>query len=120
MPSHATTPALLPPQTPAIEAAVLGAAMLEADAQRLMLATLPDEQVFHRFAHQQVYAAIRDLIADGKHADQLTVVQQLRHRGTLQRVAGPAFVAGLTIIGLTHQTLPCRQKYRHADPTHLH
>jgi replicative DNA helicase len=97
-PSRPASPALhQPPQAPDLEAAVLGAALLEADAQRRLLATLLDEQVFYRYPHQQVYAAIRDLVADGQHADQLTVVQQLARRGTLQRTGGAHFVASLTL-----------------------
>ncbi|MBW3127305.1 replicative DNA helicase [Hymenobacter profundi] len=99
-----------PPQALDLEAAVLGAALLEADAQRTLLATLPDEQVFYLPAHQQVYLAIRDLVQAGQHADLLTVVAQLRHRGTLQRVGGPAFVAGLTakINSAAHLETHCR------------
>lgn len=98
------------PQAPELEAAVLGAALLEADAQRLLLVTLPDEQVFHLFAHQQVYAAIRDLVAEGLHADQLTVAKQLAKRGTLQRVGGAYFVANLTmrINSAAHLETHCR------------
>ena len=87
----------LPPQALDLEAAVLGAALLEADAQRTLLAILPTEEVFYCTAHQQVYLAIRDLVQRGDHADQLTVTQQLRQRGTLERTGGPHFVAGLTI-----------------------
>ncbi|GAA4368771.1 replicative DNA helicase [Hymenobacter saemangeumensis] len=96
--SRPASPAMhQPPQAPDLEAAVLGAALLEADAQRRLLDTLSDEQVFYRYPHQQVYAAIRDLVADGQHADQLTVVQQLARRGTLQRTGGAHFVASLTL-----------------------
>ena len=103
-------PAHQPPQALDLEAAVLGAALLEADAQRTVLATLPDEQVFYLPAHQQVYRAIRDLVQLGDHADLLTVVQQLRHRGTLARTGGPAFVAGLTrkINSAAHLETHCR------------
>lgn len=103
-------PSHLPPQAPDLEAAVLGAALLEADAQRTLLATLPDEQAFYLVAHQQVYLTIRDLVQAGQHADMLTVVAQLRHRGTLQRVGGPAFVAGLTnkINSAAHLETHCR------------
>jgi replicative DNA helicase len=100
----------LPPQALDLEAAVLGAALLEADAQRTVLTILPDEQVFYLPAHQQVYLAIRDLVQAGQHADMLTVTQQLRHHGTLQRVGGPAFVAGLTnkINSAAHLETHCR------------
>ena len=100
----------LPPQALAIEAAVLGAALCEADGQRTLLATLTSEEVFYSPAHQQVYLAIRDLVQAGQHADQLTVVQQLRQRGTLARIGGVGFVAGLTmqINSAAHLETHCR------------
>ena len=100
----------LPPQALDLEAAVLGAALLEADAQRILLAILPTEDVFYCTAHQQVYLAIRDLVQQGSHADLLTVVAQLRHRGTLERTGGPHFVAGLTsrINSAAHLETHCR------------
>ncbi|WP_051719113.1 replicative DNA helicase [Hymenobacter sp. IS2118] len=103
-------PGHLPPQALDLEAAVLGAALLEAHAQRTLLATLPDEQVFYSTAHQQVYLAIRDLVQLGDHADILTVTRQLRHRGTLERTGGPGFVAGLTskINSAAHFDTHCR------------
>lgn len=91
--TSAPTGGHLPPQALDIEAAVLGAALLEAEAQRTLLVTLPTEEIFYSTAHQQVYLAIRDLVTRGDHAGQLTVVQQLRYRGTLERTGGPHFVA---------------------------
>ena len=111
---HATisapTGSHLSPQALDLEAAVLGAALLEAHAQRTLLALLPMEEVFYSSAHQQVYLAIRDLVQQGDHADLLTVVAQLRHRGTLERTGGPAFVAGLTnkINSAAHFVTHCR------------
>lgn len=111
---HATisapTGSHLPPQALDLEAAVLGAALLEAHAQRTLLALLPTEEVFYSSVHQQVYLAIRDLVQQGDHADLLTVVAQLRHRGTLERTGGPAFVAGLTskINSAAHFETHCR------------
>ena len=106
----APTGSHLPPQALDLEAAVLGAALLEADAQRTLLAILPTEEVFYCTAHQQVYLAIRDLVQRGDHADLLTVTQQLRQRGTLDRTGGPYFVAGLTsrINSAAHFETHCR------------
>ncbi|MBD2714077.1 hypothetical protein KBK19_03405 [Microvirga sp. STR05] len=100
----------LPPQALELEAAVLGAALLEAPAQRTLLATLPTEEVFYSAAHQQVYLAIRDLVQAGQQADLLTVVQQLRHRGTLERTGGPHFIAQLTqkVNSAAHLDSHCR------------
>jgi replicative DNA helicase len=105
----------LPPQALDLEAAVLGAALLEVTAQRTMLTTLATEQVFYSAPHQQVYLAIRDLLQAGQHADLLTVVQQLRSRGTLQRLGGPAFVAGLTqrVGSAAHLETHCRILQQH-------
>ena len=100
----------LPPQALELEAAVLGAALLEVDAQRTLLATLTTEEVFYSAAHQQVYLAIRDLVQQGQHADLLTVAQQLRHRGTLERTGGAIFLAQLTqrINSAAHLDTHCR------------
>ncbi|WP_375416788.1 replicative DNA helicase [uncultured Hymenobacter sp.] len=106
----APTGGQLPPQALDLEAAVLGAALLEAHAQRTLLATLPTEEVFYSAAHQQVYLAIRDLVQQGDHADLLTVVAQLRHRGTLERTGGAHFVARLSqrINSAAHLDTHCR------------
>lgn len=89
---------------------MLGAALLEAPAQLTLLTTLTTEEVFYSANHQQVYLAMRDLVQAGQHADMLTVVAQLRHRGTLQRVGGPGFVASLTtkINSAAHLETHCR------------
>ncbi|GAA4028018.1 replicative DNA helicase [Hymenobacter glaciei] len=100
----------LPPQALELEAAVLGAALLEAHAQRTLLVTLTTEEVFYSAAHQQVYLAIRDLVQQGSHADLLTVAQHLRVRGTLKRTGGAIFLAQLTqrINSAAHLDTHCR------------
>ena len=105
----------VPPQAPELEVAVLGAALLEAPAQRTLLVTLATEDVFYTPAHQQVYLAIRDLVRQGDQVDLLTVVQQLTRRGTLQRIGGPAFVAGLTrhVGSAAHLETHCRILLEH-------
>ncbi|WP_301339232.1 replicative DNA helicase [Hymenobacter taeanensis] len=105
----------VPPQALDLESVVLGAALLEVGAQRTLLATLSTEQVFYSAPHQQVYLAIRDLLQAGQHADLLTVVQMLCQRGTLQRIGGPAFVAGLTqrVGSAAHVETHCRILQQH-------
>ena len=86
----------LPPQALDIEAAVLGAAILEAPSHHLVLSMLPLE-AFYNPSHQLVYRALLALAEKHEPADQLTVVHQLRAHGTLERAGGPAFIAGLTL-----------------------
>ena len=91
-----TAPSYLPPQALALEAAVLGAALLEAPAHRLVLSLLPVE-AFYAPAHRLIYGALLALQASGEPADHMTVVHCLQAHGTLARAGGPAFVANLTM-----------------------
>jgi replicative DNA helicase len=87
----------LPPQALELERSVLGAALLERAGLHLMLSILPSEEVFYADAHRFLYRAIRDLAHEGRAVDMLTVAQALRGAGVLDRVGGPAYVAGLTL-----------------------
>jgi replicative DNA helicase len=111
-----TRPAVgyLPPQALDLEAAVLGAALLEVPAQRTLLSLLP-EQAFYAPAHQLIYRALFALVDAGQPADMLTVVQQLRAHGTLERAGGMAAVAGLTqrINSAAHLEGHCRILLQH-------
>ena len=86
----------LPPQALAIEAAVLGSALLEAPAHRLVLSMLPLE-AFYKSEHQLIYRALLTLSERNEPADQLTIIQQLQAHGTLGRAGGPLFVTNLTL-----------------------
>ena len=86
----------LPPQRLEMEAAVLGALMLEKDA----LTTVVDILKVHSFyadKHQRIYKAISNLFDKQEPIDQLTVVQQLRELGELELAGGVGYVAGLTM-----------------------
>jgi replicative DNA helicase len=86
----------LPPQALEFERAVLGAAMLEADATSHVLEQLT-EQAFYQREHQLIFAAIREVAAASQAVDQLTIVRQLREQSLLERAGGMAYVAGLTM-----------------------
>jgi replicative DNA helicase len=90
-------PAHLPPQKLAIEAAVLGAAMLEADATRILLSQIQNPKIFYSEKHQAIFTAIALLSEEQAPIDQLTVVDRLRTMGMLERAGGMAYVAGLTL-----------------------
>ena len=78
-----------------VEAAVLGALMIEKDAYILVCDILKPES-FYEPAHQRIYEAIQTLGASQKPIDLLTVTDQLKLNGTLEEVGGPAFVVRLT------------------------
>lgn len=85
----------LTPRDTDVEAAVLGALMIEKDAYTTVCDLLKPES-FYEPAHQKVYEAIQTLGASQKPIDLLTVTQQLRLNGTLDEIGGPAFVVQLT------------------------
>ncbi len=92
-----TTDALgrLSPRDTDVEAAVLGALMIEKDAYTIVCDILKPES-FYEPSHQKVYEAIQTLGASQRPIDLFTVTEQLRLNGTLEAVGGAAFVVQLT------------------------
>ena len=84
----------LQPQAPELEAAVLGALMIEKDAYPLISEILRPES-FYEYRHQLLYKAIQTLAVGQKPIDILTVAQQLRSTGELDEVGGPVYISQL-------------------------
>jgi replicative DNA helicase len=92
------TETLPPPSDGPIEAAVLGAMLIEKPAVSTALALLRSNvEIFYYPVHQCVFSAILALASAGKDVDQLTVAQQLLATGELSKVGGFAGVASLTM-----------------------
>jgi replicative DNA helicase len=85
----------VPPQAVEIEEAVLGALMLEKDALTAVIDILKPES-FYKEAHALIYDAIRTLFNESQPIDLLTVTNQLRKDGTLEKVGGAYAVTSLT------------------------
>ncbi len=85
----------LVPRAVEIEAAVLGALMIEKDAYTTVCDLLKPE-CFYEPRHVLIYEAIQTLGFEQKLIDMMTVVNQLRQSGTLEQAGGAAFVVGLT------------------------
>ena len=83
----------LQPQAPELEAAVLGALMIEKDAYPLISEILKPES-FYEHRHQLLYKAIQTLALGQKPIDILTVAEQLRSTGELEEVGGGASLRG--------------------------
>ncbi|RZK29761.1 MAG: replicative DNA helicase, partial [Hymenobacter sp.] len=81
----------LPPQRLEMEAAVLGALMLEKDALTTVVDILKPVS-FYKEGHQRIYKAISNLFDKSEPIDQLTVVQELREMGELEAAGGVAYV----------------------------
>lgn len=85
----------IPPQSPEMEEAVLGAAMLETDASRLVVDMLRPE-VFYQSAHQKIFAAIASLNKRGEPIDLLTVTRELKRTNEIEEAGGALYLTELT------------------------
>lgn len=85
----------LPPQAVDLEEAVLGALMLEKEALSQVIDILKPE-AFYVEKNQLVFRAIQRLFEQSKPVDLLTVTQELRQQGTLEKIGGAFYIAELT------------------------
>ena len=85
----------LPPQARELEEAVLGALMLEKDAYSIISEILRPRS-FYDPSHQLIFDAIQGLAMQQKPVDVLTVVEELKQRGTLETAGGAVYIAELS------------------------
>ncbi len=85
----------VPPQSLETERLVLGALMIDKDAFTVVSEILRPE-TFYEPRNQYVYAAIQRLTFDERPVDVITVIEQLKRDGTLEKVGGEMYVYSLT------------------------
>lgn len=93
-----------PPQAVEAERAVLAAMFLDADAIARARVILSPES-FYRTAHASIFAAILALADRTEPADLITVSAELRARGLLDAVGGPAALSGILEFATTTANL---------------
>lgn len=81
----------LPPQAPDIEKAVLGALLIDKDAFSVVSELLRPE-TFYLPQHQYIYAAIQTLNLEEKPVDIMTVTEELKKEGTLEKAGNPPYL----------------------------
>lgn len=85
----------IPPHNDEAEQATLGALLLDEDAVSTAIRYLrPDD--FYSNANRRVYKAILNLFNQGRKADIITVIEELRQMGELDLAGGPSYIASLT------------------------
>ncbi|MBP7398215.1 MAG: replicative DNA helicase [Chitinophagales bacterium] len=85
----------MPPQCPEIEAAVLGAIMLDRTSFDICAEIIRSE-CFYTDANQKIYSAMESLSAKNLPTDMLTLVEELKRKEELDLVGGPYYIAKLT------------------------
>ena len=76
------------------EQAVLGSMLVSRDAVQEAVEVLKPED-FYREDNREIYSAMMDIYSIGKEIDMITVTEQLRLRGTLERIGGTQNLATL-------------------------
>ena len=85
----------VPPQAIDIEAAVLGAMLIEKEAIAKVLEVL-DEDAFYKPAHGMIYKGMISLFDRSEPVDLITLSEELKRRGDLEKVGGEVALAALT------------------------
>jgi len=83
------------PQALPLEEAVLGAVMLDKDALSIVLDILRPES-FYADAHTLIYKAMLRLFEKTQPVDLLTVTEELKKSGDIDKVGGPYYLVELT------------------------
>ena len=85
----------IPPNNPEAEQACIGALLLDPDALSVVLRYIrPDD--FYINAHAEIYSAIIALHEKGQKADLITLTDEMKLAGSLDKAGGPGYIANLT------------------------
>ncbi len=84
----------IPPQNIDAEKAVLGAMMISDEAIGLAIEQL-DSFYFYETGHQKIYEAVKDLYANRKNVDLITLSDYLKNQGLLESVGGITYLTEL-------------------------
>jgi replicative DNA helicase len=85
----------VPPQAVDVEMAVLGAMLIEKGAIAKAIEIL-DDSSFYKPAHQRIFAAMIALFERSEPVDLITLIEELRRRGELEKVGGEYYLTELT------------------------
>jgi len=87
----------VPPHNAEAEQACLGAVLIDPESVASVLRFLRPED-FYVNANREVFAGVISLYEKGQKADLITLTEELRLLGTLDRAGGPGYVANLTSV----------------------
>jgi len=84
----------IPPQSVEAEQSVLGCMLLDKEVIPAITEILKSED-FYREDHKEIYEAIMDLFERANPVDLITVAEQLKQRGTLDKVGGLEYLTNI-------------------------
>jgi replicative DNA helicase len=84
----------VPPQNLEAEMALLGSILVDREIMPLVSEIVVASD-FYAHIHEAIYAALAHLHERGEPLDKITLVEELRLRGQLDRVGGPSYISAL-------------------------
>lgn len=104
----------VPPQNIEAEQSILGSILID-NSNIYQIVEVLDPDDFYRESHIKIYRAILDLFERGTAIDLITLTEELKKRGQLDEVGGPAYIAQLTdtvpaAINISHYAKIVREK----------
>lgn len=84
----------VPPSAPEVEAAVLGAMLLDKEAIAKVL-NIVSKDTFYLPAHQMIFEAIISLFEANEPVDTVTVYEELKKRNQIETIGGAAYLSEL-------------------------
>ncbi len=85
----------LQPQATDIEQVVIGALLVDKDAFSVVSEILRPE-TFYDQRNQKIYQAIQTMNLEERPVDIMTVIEELKHEGTLDEIGGPAYILDIS------------------------
>ncbi|HWR10897.1 MAG TPA: replicative DNA helicase [Rectinemataceae bacterium] len=93
--THDTLKDKIPPNNQEAEQACLGALLLDPEALGVVLRYIrPDD--FYVSSHAEIYSAIIALHEKGQKSDLITLTEEMKQAGSLDKAGGPGYIANLT------------------------
>jgi len=106
--------AKMPPQNLEAEMAVLGSMLIEETAISYAMEIL-DGFSFYNDSHRRIFESMVKLYSENKAVDIVTLIEELKKTGDLDKVGGPAYITNLTTVvptaaNVTHYAAIVKEK----------
>jgi len=104
----------VPPQNIEAEQSILGSILID-NSNIYQVVEVLDPDDFYRDSHIKIYRAVLDLFERGTAIDLITLSEELKKRGQLDEIGGPAYISQLTdtvpaAINVSHYAKIVREK----------
>ncbi len=93
-----------------VERSLLGGIIADPASRKGVFEIIPNHEFFYDHAHQQIFKAIRDIIADGHEPDLVLLAQRLHDTDQIKEIGGAEYLADLFTTAAIHNHLELARK----------